>query len=82
MGLGPPVCQHCQVIGELLDTPIPIVRTEKTTTYNTHTSWICPICGETDLTESAGLGESPDWKKYEDNLKFLRFVKGETNGNI
>jgi len=74
MGLGPPVCQHCQVIGICLDTPVPIIRTEQTTTFNKMTSWICPICGNTDLTEHAGMGGVESWKKYKDNEKFLSFM--------
>ena len=77
MGLGPPVCQHCQVIGELLAEPVPIKRTEHTTTYNKYTSWICPICGETDLQEHAGIF-NVDWDKYHTNEKFLRFMYNKT----
>lgn len=73
MGLGPPVCQHCQVIGILLP-PTPIVRTETTTNMVTHTCWVCPICDNTDLQEHAGFG---DWTKYNNNEKFLTFVKGK-----
>ena len=71
MGLGPPVCQHCKVIGTLSGTPIPVQRTSSTRTLNTHTSWYCRFCGETDLQEHAGFG---DHSLYEANAKFLEFV--------
>ena len=61
MGLGPPVCEHCQVIG-MLDH------------NNSLRTWYCPICGNSDLKDHAGLG---DWTKYEQNLKFFKFMKGE-----
>ena len=76
MGLGPPVCQHCQVIGELLKEAVPVINTEDTTTLNTHTYWVCPICGETDLQEYAGFN-SENYKRYELNEKFLRFMTGK-----
>lgn len=62
MGLGPPVCEKCRVIGELsrdFDRPL----------------WSCPICGNTDMKWSAwscGISES----ELTDNLKFLKFVNG------
>ena len=71
MGLGPVVCQHCQVLAALSDTPITIERTSSTTTYNTVTYWYCKYCGETDLKDHAGFG---DWKKYLENERFLEFV--------
>lgn len=71
MGLGPPVCQHCQVIGELLDEPVPLIKANGSGTLNTHTNWRCPFCGETDLQDHAGFG---NWDKYEKNEKFLRFM--------
>lgn len=77
MGLGPPVCQHCQVLGEHLKEAIPIVHTSSTRTANMWTHWVCPICGETDLQDSAGL--SGDWQKYIDNEKFLRFITNKVN---
>ena len=72
MGLGPLVCQHCQVLATLSDTAIPIQRTSSTRTYNTHTFWYCRFCGETDLTEHAGFGS--DWSRYQANEKLLEFV--------
>lgn len=61
MGLGPPVCQHCQVIGTL-DLASP-------------NGWYCAICGETDLKDWAGIGN--DHSQYRENEKFLKFMKGE-----
>lgn len=64
MGLGPEVCDNCEVLFELKDW-----------------KWSCPICGSTESKTHAGLSKV-DWKRYDDNLKFLLFVKGEINGNI
>lgn len=72
MGLGPLVCQHCQVLAALSNTAIPIQRTSGTRTYNTHTYWYCRFCGETDLREHAGFGR--DLKLYRDNERLLEFV--------
>lgn len=74
MGLGPPVCQHCQVLAEFIEEAIPVVRNASTTTASRWTCWVCPICGETDPNDHAGFG---DWSKYDKNLKFLKFVRGE-----
>ena len=73
MGLGPPVCQHCRVIAELLPSPVPIKAREGSTSFMTHTLWRCPICGETDLTEHAGFNEER-YAELKANEKFLRFV--------
>lgn len=73
MGLGPPVCQHCEVLGELLDEAVPLKRAGGSGTLNTHTYWVCPICGETDLQHHAGIF-NVDWDKYHGNEKFLRFM--------
>lgn len=62
MGLGPPVCDICDVI--------PIWAADE---------WKCPVCGSTTFTRHAGI--TSDWDRYEDNLKFLKFVKGESNGD-
>lgn len=63
MGLGPPICDNCEVMPE----------------FKEH-EWKCPICGSTIFYRHTGL--FVDLKKYKDNLKFLKFVKGETDGNI
>lgn len=63
MGLGPPVCQHCQVIATF---------TEHLTQYNHH-GWYCEYCGNTDCTDNAGICLE-QWEKYEKNKKFLDFV--------
>jgi hypothetical protein len=64
MGLGPPVCQHCQVLGHL----------------STELGWYCKYCGETDLTDffpfSLGI-RSPEYRELENNEKFYKFVNGE-----
>jgi hypothetical protein len=71
MGLGPPVCQHCQVIGELLDKPVPLIKAKGSGSMMTHTNWVCPICGETDLLDHAGFS---NYDKYHENEKVLRFL--------
>lgn len=40
MGLGPPVCQHCQVVASFTD----------------ETGWYCKYCNETDLKENVWPG--------------------------
>jgi hypothetical protein len=74
MGLGPAVCQHCQVLATFTKKPIPVVRNSSTKTLSNWTNWYCEYCGETDPNDSAGLG---DWSKYEENERFLKFVKGK-----
>jgi len=78
MGLGPAVCQHCQVLAEYVDPPVKVIRNESTKTASEWTRWICPICGETDPNDNAGFG---NWDKYEENEKFLRFMTGKLKTN-
>ena len=69
MGLGPPVCEKCMVLGEL-------TIISDGSGYDRHV-WGCPICLGTSLKESlwtCGWTE----KELEDNLRFRRFVKGES----
>ena len=75
MGLGPSVCQHCQVLAEYTEKAIPVVRNETTRTVSKWTNWFCPICGETDPNAFAGI--FGDWEKYKENEKFLRFMTGK-----
>jgi hypothetical protein len=75
MGLGPSVCQHCQVLAEYTEKAIPVVRNETTRTASKWTNWFCPICGETDPNDFAGI--FGDWEKYKENEKFLRFMTGK-----
>lgn len=72
MGLGPPVCLKCMVIGEYVDTPVPMPKNA----YNLVSNWVCPICGDPDMKGHAGF-DTTKWKVYKDNLRFLQFVKGE-----
>lgn len=61
MGLGPPVCTKCWVVGELTDKHI------------NGSSWKCPICESRDLDEHLfDCGKSHE--ELKDNEKFLRFV--------
>ena len=64
MGLGPPVCQHCQVLAHLSDAK----------------GWHCKYCGETNITDyfPFGLGiKSQQYRELEKNEKFFKFVNGE-----
>ena len=65
MGLGPLVCQHCQVLGSF--------------DHSTR-SWYCEYCGETKLTDYAGLSDKR-WKELEQNervlKRFYNFMKGK-----
>ena len=81
MGLGPSVCQHCQVLAEFSEKALPVKRNSSTRTVSKWTHWFCPICGETDPNDYAGFG---DWSKYErnlkihtDNKKLIKFLEGE-----
>ena len=74
MGLGPAVCQHCQVVAEhqYIDE------------HPFHRIW-CKFCGETNIKDSAGLGDDKRWKMLEENKrkleKIYNFVKGIDNDN-
>ncbi len=79
MGLGPAVCQHCGVLAEFVDPPVPVIRNSNTRTVSEWTRWVCPVCGETD-PQDYGF----DFDKYErnlkvhmDNKKLLKFLDGE-----
>lgn len=65
MGLGPPVCQHCKVMGELSD--------EK--------GWHCPICGELDLHDHAGFNIEhwKQLRRNEKFLRFVKGEDYETS---
>lgn len=73
MGLGPAVCQHCQVVAvhEFLDEH-PFHRI------------CCPYCGETNITDDAGLNDER-WQQLADNKrkldKIYNFVKGIDDDN-
>ena len=71
MGLGPAVCQHCQVLATYSETPIPVVRNATTTTAHKWTNWYCRFCGETDPNDYTGFG---NWDKYKENEKVLEFM--------
>ena len=65
MGLGPPVCLSCRVFAKLKNTPV------------LKNSWECPQCK--DQTTLGHLWEQPkeEWKEYQDNTKFIDFLKGK-----
>jgi hypothetical protein len=70
MALGPPVCEKCQVIGKHLTTPV-----QSSNIFSKLTHWICPVCGNTDMQDHAGLS-TENIEKYRENLRFLLFCKG------
>ena len=64
MGLGPPVCQHCQVLAY----------------YKENKGYYCTYCGETKITESAGFSDKrwKELEQNERVLKrFYNFMKGK-----
>lgn len=66
MGLGPPVCEKCRVVGSYEALMM---------------LWYCPICNNKDMQWSAwdcGLTE----EELADNLRFLKFVKGEDDASV
>lgn len=60
MGLGPPVCTKCQVIGELKGD-----------------TWSCPVCYTIALGSHLWEFTEEYQKRYEDNTKFIKFMKGQ-----
>lgn len=76
MGLGPCVCQHCDVLAEYTEKAIPVIRNETTRTVSKWTNWFCPICGETDPNEYAGFSINRI-NELKINEKFLRFMSGK-----
>jgi hypothetical protein len=77
MGLGPPVCTECRVIGELTpeDHPNYGIEVRYGSSY-----WQCPICGTPELGSSlftCGISED----ELDGNERFLKFMKGPDNGD-
>lgn len=64
MGLGPPVCDKCRVIGRLSGD-----------------LWTCPVCYSRHLPNNLWEYTEEYQKLFEDNTKFIKFMKGESNGN-
>ena len=68
MGLGPPVCQHCQVLADYTLSP-----------DGRRAYWYCQFCGEKDITDFTGFCDDrlAQLKENERRLKrFHNFVKG------
>lgn len=63
MGLGPPVCETCQVICKYSRDLFDYGRG----------GHYCPICGNTSPKDHAGLSDS-QWAQLEANYKFLKFT--------
>jgi hypothetical protein len=39
--------------------------------------WHCQYCGETQITDAAGFGNTERWKQLERNERFYNFMKGK-----
>jgi len=64
MGLGPSVCEKCQVLASRKQLD------------NGRYIWYCKFCGNENPQDYAGFG---DWTIYKDNELFLRFMTGIKN---
>lgn len=62
MGLGPSVCQHCQVMAEL--------KVE-----NDRHVWYCPICGNTDCRDYTGFSIERI-NQCNENRRVYEFFRG------
>jgi len=62
MGLGPPVCDHCNVWMRLYP---PRVREQE---------WLCPVC---ETGGGHGNGYKNSQPLDDSNIPFLRFLKGK-----
>lgn len=72
MGLGPPVCLRCRVIGEM--TPMEHPNYGKRVSWGS-SFWQCPICEDPDLQGhlfTCGIAED----ELDGNERFLRFMQG------
>lgn len=77
MGLGPPVCMECRVMGVL--TPKDHTNYGKTMSWGA-SYWQCPICEDPDLGRhllDCGIPQD----ELDGNERFLRFMKGPTDGS-
>lgn len=68
MGLGPAVCEKCQVLARYSEEGVPTPDQ-----YTKISRWVCPICGNPTPKDSAGF-DPARFKKLEANEKFLRFM--------
>lgn len=76
MGLGPPVCTRCKVVGVL--TPKDHPNYGKKVSYG-FSYWQCPICETPELGEhllTCGIPED----ELDENERFLKFMKGPREG--
>lgn len=76
MGLGPPVCARCRVIGVL--TPKDHPNYGKSISGGA-SYWQCPICENPDLEQSLCTCGIPE-AELEENRRFLQFMKGPGRG--
>ena len=72
MGLGPPVCTNCMVIGVLTGKNDPLygIQVEYGKSY-----WHCPICESPELNGNFWEYDSDIQNEIEGNLIFLKFMK-------
>jgi hypothetical protein len=72
MGLGPPVCTACRVIGELTPEGHPNYGIK--TSYG-HSHWQCSICGTPEMRASLLTCDISE-EELDGNKRFLKFMKG------
>jgi hypothetical protein len=75
MGLGPPVCMRCRVVGEL--TPEDHPNYGKRVSWGA-SYWQCPICGDPDLQANLFTCKIPE-DELEANRRFLEFMRGPSD---
>lgn len=72
MGLGPPVCETCWVVGCMTNRDDPGWGISH---------WHCPICGNAELNGSLFTCKVSE-DELEANYRFLRFMKGPQPGDL
>ena len=72
MGLGPPVCTTCKVIGVLTEKTDP--RYGASVSYGS-SYWHCPICGSPELPSNFWEFDCNSQNEIEGNTIFLKFMK-------
>lgn len=73
MGLGPPVCKKCKVIGSITVEGDPLygIKVPWGTSY-----WHCPICRSPDMEGHLFEYTDDQQDDLEGNTLFLKFMKG------
>ena len=72
MGLGPPVCTKCMVIGVLTDENDPRygIRVKYGSSY-----WHCPVCESPELISNLWEYDSDTQFEIESDTIFFKFIK-------